>query len=449
MFKPGNTIKLEITDFAAGGVGLAKKNGFPIFVEGSAIGDVILAEITFAKKDFAEAKIKELITPSKDRCKPRCKHFPDCGGCSLQHISYEAQVDYKHRIISDTLSRTAKIDPSLILPMIPASSPWFYRNKIQLPFKRLKRDILMGYFKPGTHQVVDMDVCFVQEEELTRIARVIRGIIREFEVSIYDEDKRIGILRHLVVRGSNATGEMLVGFIINAKNLPFEKEIVKKIRDRFKNVVGVLVSVHQANTNVILGNKTKVIWGRDHYIDQLGDFKFKVSFPSFYQVNSKQTEVLYDQILKLAGLKSNDIVIDAYAGVGTIAAWVASRCKEVYGIEEIEEACFDAEENMQMNHIYNVKYGQGRVEEIFQEFKRLEIKSDVVILDPPRAGCSAEAIQSILKAKPKKIIYVSCAPPTLARDLKKFIDAGYTLKAVQPVDMFPHTPHIESVSLLC
>jgi len=458
MFNQGSVVKLEISEIAAGGAGLAKKDGFPVFVTGAAVGDVIKARITFAKKDFAEAKIEEIIQPSPDRVQPRCKHYPQCGGCALQHVRYDTQIKYKQKIICDTLGKTAGIQHELIRSILPSPSPWYYRNKVQLPLKKLGHDILMGYYQAGTHRVVNMEECFVQETELTRVALGIKNIIREHAVAIYDEEEKVGILRHLIVRGSSITGEILVGFVINAKNLPFENEIIADIRKRFPAVVGVLASANQSATNVILGEKNKLLWGRGHYFEQLGSslrggegggqYKFKVSFPSFYQVNSAQVGNLYDLVLEMAALRKSDVVLDAYAGVGTIAAYLAPHCETVYGIEEMPAACKDAEENMQLNNIENVRYGQGLVEDILPEFLKMDVHPNIVVLDPPRAGCTEMAIQWILKFKPKKIIYVSCAPATLARDLKKIIAAGYKLKAVQPIDMFPHTPHIESVSCL-
>jgi 23S rRNA (uracil1939-C5)-methyltransferase len=448
MFKPGTVIKLEITDVAAGGAGIAKKDGFPIFVDGAAIGDVVKAEVTFAKSDFAEARIKEVIRFSADREKPRCRHFPSCGGCTLQHLKYEAQVGYKQRIIADALRKGAGIGAAAILPMLACADPWHYRNKVQLPLKKVKREILMGYFMPGTHKVVDMQECWAQEKRLTQIALQIKNYLRQLDISIYDEDRQVGILRHLVIRGSRATGEILVGFVVNAKNLPFEKEIIGMVTSAFKDVVGVVLNINRADTNIVAGDKQKVLWGRDYYVDKLGGFQFKVNFASFYQVNSAQAEVLYGRVLAMADLRKKDVVVDAYAGVGTIAAYLAPHCEIVYGIEEVPEACKDAEENMRLNNIENVRYGQGKLEEIAPEFFKMGIRPNVVVLDPPRAGCTEAAIQSILKFQSPKIVYVSCAPATLARDIKKFMVAGYKLKVVRPVDMFPHTPHVESISLL-
>jgi 23S rRNA (uracil1939-C5)-methyltransferase len=381
--------------------------------------------------------------------KPRCKHFGICGGCALQNKSYEEQINQKMDFVRDTLKREAKVLPKQVKPVVGMAEPWFYRNKAQLPVHIQHGKYVMGYFRSESHIVCDMEECWIQHRAITMVALQLKKLLAENKISVYDEQTQQGALRHVIIRRGETSKEILLGFVSNIPKIPGLNKVIKEIRKKFPNLVSVVLNYNPTVGNVIMGDENFVLWGRDSIIDQLGKLKFSLGLSSFYQANSLQAEKAYDEVKKLAALSGREQVWDLYCGIGTISMWVCSSARFVLGIEEVEEAVQNAAWNAEMNKIPNVKFASGKVEELIDQLsedkKRLP---NVVIMNPPRSGVKLEVLEKIVNLGPKKIIYVSCNPVTLGRDLRTLIAGGYQVKTVQPYDFFPQTLHIENVVLI-
>jgi 23S rRNA (uracil1939-C5)-methyltransferase len=367
----------------------------------------------------------DIVKPSPDRVTPKCPLSKDCGGCQWQNISYPAQLKYKTKIVRETLERIGKLKNIKVNDIIGMQEPWGFRNKIQYPIGdarpalrqggREMRDakVVMGYYKQGTHEIVNIDNCAIEHPKLSRAAKIVKDVLNKFDYSIRSK----GLFKHLRARISFGTGEVILTFVTSEKAIPGARELVKEIVARCKkdniNIVGICQNLNPRTTNVVLGEVNRTIWGRDHIYDKIGELRFKVSNTSFYQTNPIQTEVLYNKTLELAQLSGNETVIDAYSGIGTVALWFAKHAQFVYGIEEVKQAVYDAAENAELNRIENCRFNLGKVEKLLPELK----EGDVLILDPPRGGCEEKVLKTIVKSKFRKIIYISCNPSTLARDL--------------------------------
>ena len=393
------------------------------------------------------------------KLEPRCPYFGTCGGCDLQDIPYSEQLLMKQRWVEDSLKQhgvAVAVDPTLGM-----EDPWFYRNKIQFPIREMNNQLIMGYFKRGTHEIVNIQECYIQDPYLTEIAQVSREVFQKRGLSAYDEKTGKGLLRHFIGRSGFNTSEMLLGIVVNAKGIPaaftVADEIKKRERlmqrqysrhndypepDRKKKIVGIVQNVNTSRGNVILGQQTTNLLGISFFRERLGGFKFDVQLHSFFQNNPVQAEVLYNLVAEYADLNGTELVVDAYAGIGTIAFWLCQSALSVIGIEENESAVKDSVRNLRLNEISNIKMIKGSVE------KDLPKKADVMVLDPPRSGCSERALRAVLKSRPSRIIYVSCNPKTLGRDLAHLEAGGYETKNLTPVDMFPQTNHVEAVALL-
>ena len=451
--KVGQKIELTIDSLAAGGEAVGKHEGYTIFVPGGAPGDRLKVEIIEAKKNYGRAKILEILAPSSERINPRCPSFPDCGGCQWQHLSYPAQLKWKKQIVIDSLTRIGGLSSDLVRDTLGMEDPWFYRNKIQYPFGLKGDQIIMGYFRQGTHQVIDLKECFIQHPYLTQIAYIVRDAVRRYKLSVYNEETHQGLLRHFIARLSFKTGEALLGLVINGHAIPYAGRMVEEIvRDVKKNlparIVGFVQNINTKRGNVILGEKTEALFGENRLMEYLGGLRFQISIESFFQVNPLQAERLYKLVEDLSEVSKKEVVIDAYSGIGCIALWLAPLAREIYGIEEVLEAWEDAQSNAKLNKIKNVTFGCGKVEVLLPDLLKRGVKVEIIILDPPRQGCSPKAIEAVIKTQPKRIVYVSCNPATLARDLKVFTQSGYMVELVQPVDMFPQTFHVEAVATL-
>lgn len=389
--------------------------------------------------------------------KPRCPYFGTCGGCQLQHLPYEEQLERKREMVKKCVEEQGIFDLE-VQPTLGMEDPWFYRNKIQFPIREQNNHLQMGYFKPRTHEVVNIKECYIQDPYLTEIAQIAREIFEEREISAYDERTGKGLLRHFIGRSSFRTGEILLGIVINGRGLPAGFTVANEIKKRERlmhrmvarhqdyppftgkmKIVGIVQNVNTARSNVILGKYNTTLMGVPFLREKLGRFDFKVGLLSFFQVNSFQAAKLYDLIKDFAELSGSETVVDAYAGIGAIAFWLADKAEEVIGIEEREEAVKDARQNIELNKLRNVRVEAGMIEKIFPK------KADVVVLNPPRGGCSEQALKRVIKVKPKRIIYVSCNPRSMAYDLKALIQNDYTAEIIKPVDMFPQTEHVETV----
>lgn len=443
--KIGQNIELHIEKMASEGQGIAKYNGMTIFVEKAIVGETVLAKITKVKKDYAAADTMQVMKASPYRVKPLCPVYDMCGGCQLQHMSYEGELIFKKNKIEDALKRIGNIDVA-VNNVIGMDEPYYYRNKAQYPIAYVDGRASMGFYKGRSHDIVPIKNCMIQNKRSEAIAKEILDFIREYNISVYNEKTKQGLIRHIMTRYSYSTGEVMVAIVAKENRLPHREELI----DRLKNMdgfAGLILNVNPSDTNVVLGNTNILLYGKDRIIDEIGGLKYYISPQSFFQVNPIQTEILYSKALQFADLKEDELVIDAYCGVGTISLFLAKRAKKVIGIEVVEKAIEDAKENAKLNNISNADFIAGRSEDIMKDLKGRGVKPDVIVVDPPRKGCDSEVLQSMIDMAPERIVYISCNPATLARDLKQ-LKGRYNINDVQPVDMFPRTNHVESIILM-
>jgi 23S rRNA (uracil1939-C5)-methyltransferase len=328
------------------------------------------------------------------------------------------------------------------------TEPWRYRNKAQVPFAQVEGKLVGGFYAQGSHRIIDMDTCLIQHEQNDDVIRRVKSISREIGISAYDEITHKGLLRHVVVKIGFRTGEMMLVLVTNGEQIPQVETLVSRLRDVLPHVKSICHNVNREKTNVIFGERTSVLWGAEVIHDYIGDIRFAISARSFYQVNPVQTEVLYQKALDYAGLTGSEIVIDAYCGIGTISLFLAKNARHVYGVEIVDEAIADARRNAELNGLHNVSFAVGKAEEVIPAWRAEGIVPDVIVVDPPRKGCEPELLETMLEMRPARIVYVSCNPATLARDLSRLVEGGYVVTEAQPVDMFPHTVHVEAVVLL-
>mgnify|MGYP000513040283 CR=1 FL=1 len=432
------------------GEGVGRVDGFTLFVQGALPGEKVRAKVLKLKKQFGYAKLLEVLEPSSNRVEPPCEVYKQCGGCQLQHLSYEAQLVWKRQSVVDSLERIGKLkmDGITIHPTLGMSDPWKYRNKAQVPLGNSEGGMVAGFYATGSHRIIDMKECLIQHDDSNRIVQEVRRIAGRLGITAYDEERHVGLLRHVIVRVGFATGEVMVVLVINGDHLPRTDQLVERLIAVVPGLASVCLSVNREQTNVILVGKTKVIWGRDVIYDSIGDVKFAISARSFYQVNPVQTELLYGKALEYAALTGAETVVDAYCGIGTISLFLAKKAKKVYGVEIVPEAIKDARKNAELNGIGNVEFAVGAAEVVMPQWVEQGVRPDVVVVDPPRKGCDQALLDAIVAMKPKRVVYVSCNPATLARDLRVLEDGGYRTVEVQPVDMFPHTVHVECTVLL-
>ena len=439
---------VDIIDNGFEGEGIAKIDDFVIFIPEAIIGEKVKIKVLKVNKSSAFGKIIEILEPSKYRVKSDCETYSKCGGCNLRHIDYKHSLEMKKNSVKNTLRKALKRDVE-ISEIIGMENPCYYRNKLQYPVGLDNNGkITMGVFANRSHRIIETLDCKIQNKDCQKIAKDVFEFLKEKNIQAYDEESKEGLIRHIIVRIGIKTNEIMVILVLNSWDLPYEKELIDFIINRNPKVKTIVKNLNNKNTNVILGQENKTIFGEGYIYDYLDDKKFKISPLSFYQVNPVQTVKLYQKAVEFAELSGNEIIFDLYCGVGTIGIFASNKAKKLYGIEVIENAIKDARLNAKINNIDNAEFFVGNVEEILPKFlKEREIKPDVVFLDPPRKGCDITAIQTLLDVKPSKIIYISCNPASLARDLKIF-DEKYEIKKISLVDMFPGTSHVECVAVL-
>lgn len=440
---------LKIVSQGYEGEGIAKINdSYPIFIEGALKDEVVKVRIVKVNKKFAYGKLIDVIEVSKNRIEPKCNTYKRCGGCKLQHISYEGQLDFKWQRVKDCIERIAKLDSNAVNYPLGMDNPLRYRNKVQLPIGIFNGELKIGFFAPRSHEIVDMDTCYIQDDIADKVVELTRKWIEKHNISTCNIDGRYeksGVLRHLMIRRGFKTKQVMIVLVTNKEKVPYIDEFVQIMIDNIPNVSSIIQNINSKDTNVILGDKLITLWGNDTIADYIGEFKFNISPLSFFQVNPNQTEVLYSKALEYAGLFGNETVFDAYCGTGTITLFLSKKAKMVYGVEIIEQAIENANINAKENNVENAKFFVGKSEEIIPGLIDQGIKADVIVVDPPRKGCEEKLLKSITEVSPKRIVYVSCDPSTLARDLKILDENGYKTVEIQPVDMFPQTAHIENV----
>ncbi|MDZ5254536.1 23S rRNA (uracil(1939)-C(5))-methyltransferase RlmD [Clostridium sp. LIBA-8841] len=443
---------LDIISQGYEGEGIAKiDNRYPIFIEGALKDEKVRVKIVKVNKNFAYGKLIEVLEASEERVNPACAIYKRCGGCKLQHASYKAQLDFKWDRVKDCVSKIGKLDPSIVKYPLGMEEPWRYRNKVQLPIGLINGEVKIGFFAPRSHDIIDMESCLIQDEIGDKVVKLTREWIEKFNIRPYNVDGQYdenGIVRHIMIRRGFTTNEVMVVLVTNGEKLPHKEEFVDLMVKNIPGIKSVIQNINSKKTNVILGLESKTLWGEDTIADYIGDFRFNISPLSFFQVNPTQTEVLYGKALEYADLTGTEEVFDAYCGTGTITLFLSQKAKKVYGVEIIPQAIDNAWINAKENKVENVEFFVGESEVIIPDLINNGVKADVVVVDPPRKGCDKKLLDAITNIDAKKIVYVSCDPSTLGRDLAILEENGYKTLEVQPVDMFPNTAHIENVALL-
>ena len=440
---------VDIVDIGQGGVGIGKYEGFTVFVDGGLVQDKIKVKITKSKKNYAVGDIVEIIEKSPFRVERKCSEsLRQCGGCQIQELDYQKQLDVKTNEVKQVISRIGKLDDVVIHDTLGMEHPFRYRNKAQFPIQKKDNMPVIGFYKKKSHDLISTDECIIQHEVNDKIIKIIKTYIRAYNVSIYDEKTHKGLLRHLVTKVGFTTGEVMIVLVANGKKLPYLKELASVLKENIPGFKTLVVNVNTQKTNVILGKENIVAYGDGMIRDYIGELVFEISPLSFFQVNPLQTEVLYNKALEYANLGENDTVFDIYCGIGTISLFLAQKAKKVYGIEIVEDAIKDAKRNAKINNMDNVEFYVGKAEEVVPKMYKEGKRANVVVVDPPRKGCDEKVLDTIISMQPDRVVYVSCNPSTLARDLAYLNERGYKCHEIQPVDMFPHSVHVENVAWL-
>ena len=464
--KKNEIVEVTIEDMGINGEGIGRVNGYTLFIKDALIGDRVEAKVMKAKKSYGYARLMRLIEASPDRVAPKCPFARKCGGCQIQELSYEKQLAFKGEKVRGNLKRIGGFSQELLdevmEPIVGAAdksrsaAPFGYRNKAQFPFGT-DRDgnPITGFYAGRTHDIIANTDCALGVPQNQEVLEKVLAFLKEYHLPSYDEKTGKGLLRHVLIRYGFRTGELMVCLVVNGDGIPHAEHLIDSLRE-IKGMTSITLSPNKQQTNVIMGDSYKVLWGQGYITDYIGDVKYEISPLSFYQVNPVQTEKLYGLALEYAGLKGQETVWDLYCGIGTISLFLARKAKQVYGVEIVPQAIEDARRNAEKNSIDNAEFFVGKAEEVLPAYYETYAKehpgerahADVIVVDPPRKGCDAELLETIVKMKPEKIVYVSCDSATLARDLKYLCGEGYELKRGRAVDMFPQTVHVETVVML-
>lgn len=443
--KENHTYEVEITDLSHQGLGVAHVDGYPLFIENALPGERLKMRVTHAGKRMGHGKTIEMIQQSPYRVDElEDVHFQN-GTMPLQHLEYSQQLIFKQQQVKKLLSKVGGFENIPVYETIGMDHPYGYRNKAQIPVREINGELTTGFYKKRTHDLIPIEDFVIQDPEIDQAVVTVRDILREYHVEAYDEDHHEGDVRHIIVRRGHVTGELMIVLVTRSFVLPHLQEIVAEIRARIPEVVSIVQNINSEKTNVILGKQAMVLFGQDYYTDELMGHTFKISHQSFYQVNSEQTEKLYAVAVDYADLSGEEVVVDAYSGIGTMTLALAEQAKQVYGVEIVPQAIENAQTNAQDNGIENVEFEVADAGDWLVEQAKAGLEVDVVVVDPPRKGLATEFIDAVLEIQPERMVYVSCNPSTLARDLKLLAEGGYNVEQAQPVDMFPQTYHIETV----
>lgn len=458
--RKNETAVVKIEDIGVNGEGIGKVDGYTLFVKDAVIGDVVEVKVMKAKKNYGYAKLINVLEPSKDRVQAKCSVARQCGGCQIQELSYEKQLEFKEKKVRGNLERiggfSSEFLDSVMEEICGMDNPFHYRNKAQFPFGTDKNgQIVTGFYAGRTHQIIPNMECALGCEENGKILKIIVDFMNKYHISAYDEKTGKGFVRHALLRFGFTTKEIMVCLVVNGDNFPHSEKLVDNLR-KIEGMTSITYSVNKENTNVIMGKSIHLLWGQTYITDYIGNVKYQISPLSFYQVNPKQTENLYQYALEYAGLTGEETVWDLYCGIGTISLFLAQKAKKVYGVEIVPQAIEDAKRNADINGIENAEFFVGKAEEILPEYYENYARehdgekayADVIVVDPPRKGCDETLLRTMTDMSPERIVYVSCDSATLARDLKYLCENGYELRKVRAVDMFPNTVHVETVCLL-
>lgn len=453
----GEKLTVTFIDQTYEGLGVCKVSGnikntyyenFPIFVEDALPSEKGIIEITKINKTFGEAKLLKIFsdTTSINRIRPICENYNQCGGCNIMHMNYSSQLKFKQKVVLDAITRIGQIENIKVEPVIGMKNPLGYRNKVQMPVgTTLNNKAIVGFYKRNSHEVMPISKCYIQDEQSCEIANFVKNLLNEYKISVYNERNQEGLIRNIVVKLSQLTKEIMIILVSTSTELPSQELIIKKIINRYPMVSSIILNINNQKGSLVLSENNIVLFGKSTIEDELLGKKFDLGATSFFQVNHEQTEKLYQKVLDLGNFKKDDVVIDAYCGIGTISLIVAEKVKHVYGVEIIKEAILNAKNNALKNNIKNVTFEVGSAEEIVTKWAKI---ANAIVVDPPRKGLDTSLVKTIVDTKIKKVVYVSCNPSTLARDLKLFVEAKYQILTIQPVDMFPYTSHVETIVLL-
>lgn len=483
-YKKNDIVAVTIEDIGNDGEGIGKTDGYTLFVKDAVIGDVVEARITKCKKNYGYARVEKVVTPSSFRVEPKCSYHRQCGGCQIQAMSYARQLVYKQDKIRNNLVRiggfTAEKIDEIMEPIVGMEEPWHYRNKAQFPVGYDREgNLITGFYAGRTHDIIANTDCALGAPENELILEAVLSYMQENHVAAYQESTGEGSVRHVLIRSGFWSGEIMVCLVVNGTRLPEQEKLVESLlaisftgtgeSGQKKRIASISISVNTEKTNVIMGNDIRVLWGKGYIQDTLCGLTFSISPLSFYQVNPRQTEKLYGLALEYADLNGKETVWDLYCGIGTISLCMAKKARRVYGVEVVAQAIEDARENARVNQIENVEFYEGKAEDVLPAFyekaDREELieedlgqqgekengdmlHPDVIVVDPPRKGCDEKCLETMLKMRPERIVYVSCDSATLARDLKVLCESGYELRRVRGVDQFGGTVHVETVVLL-
>ena len=448
-FKKNDLVTVIIEDMGHDGEGIGKAEGYTLFIKDTVIGDVVEAKIMKMKKNYGYARLVRVLEASKDRTEPKCSVARACGGCQLQFLTYEKQLEFKKNKVVGNLERIGGFSDISVEKVMGMENPWRYRNKAQFPVGKDKEgNLITGFYAGRTHSIIPNTNCYLGVEVNEEILNAVLDYMRENHVEPYDEVTGKGLVRHILIRYGFKTKEIMVCIIINGRKIPNAAGLVEKLKD-ISGMTSITLNVNTKRNNVILGNEILSLWGKDYITDYIGEVKYQISPLSFYQVNPVQTEKLYGTALEYAGLTGKEIVWDLYCGIGTISLFLAQKAQKVYGVEIVPAAIEDARKNAELNGIENAEFFVGKAEEVLPaKYKEDGVYADVIVVDPPRKGCDGALIETMLSMKPERIVYVSCDSATLARDLKVLCEKEYQVEKVAVCDMFPGSVHVETVVLL-
>ena len=482
-------LELLIEDITAEGEGIGRADGLALFVKDAITGDRVRVKVMKMKKTYGYARLLEILEPSPARTEPVCPVARQCGGCQLQHMKYAEQLKYKENKVKNCLERIGGLrvqkaaelmkeeglagyetgcepvfvkealvedacegtSAAIFEPIIGMEEPFYYRNKAQFPVGRDKEGKLVtGFYAGRTHSIIDISHCYIQAKVNETLLAEVKAFLVEENIEPYNEETHSGLVRHILTRVGFTTDEIMVCLILNGEKLPASDKLVERLK-KIEGMTSICINVNTEKTNVILGKKVKVLWGQGYITDYIGDIKYQISPLSFYQVNPVQTRRLYETALEYAGLTGNEVVWDLYCGIGTISLFLAQQAKQVYGVEIVPQAIEDAKKNAEINGMDNVEFFVGAAEEVLpQKYKESNgaMKAQVIVVDPPRKGCDERLLETVVRMEPERIVYVSCDPATLARDLKYLEGNGYQVRRVRACDMFGQSVHVETVCLL-
>ncbi len=448
LFSKNKLYRMEITGLTHEGQGVGKLDGLAVFVDAALPGETVTVKISKQAKSYAAGTLVNVEKASESRATPFCPVYDRCGGCAVQHMSYEAQLEFKRDTVVQSLRRIGGLDNIPVHDTIGMEKPFKYRNKVQYPVGGAGNEVKIGFYENRSHNIIDSSECAIQPDESNAIRALIRNFCLENGISIYDEKTGEGLLRHVMIRKGFKTDELMVVLVINGRKFPKSDELVKALCGEYKNIKSIILNINTRNTNIILGDRNICIFGREYISDYIGKYRFDISPLSFFQINPVQTEILYGKALEYAALTGNETVFDLYCGIGTISLFLSEKAKRVIGVEVVPDAIEDARRNAVLNNVSNAEFIVGEAEVVIPDLYAQGVKADVVVVDPPRKGCDEALLNTLVEMSPERIVYVSCNPSTLARDLKYLSTHGFEAKEVQPVDMFPWTGHVESIVLL-